>query len=69
MCDRLADKAVTRVLCATMHPAGPQLLPFENIAIILDGKKVTSGISPANRFAWSQGGKKILHRSKTQGTW
>jgi hypothetical protein len=34
-----------------MHPAGPQLLPFENIAIILDGKKVTSGVSPAICFA------------------
>jgi hypothetical protein len=42
---------VTWGLCATTHPAGPQLLPFENIAIILDGKNVTSGISPAIHFA------------------
>jgi hypothetical protein len=50
-CNRLADKAVTRMLCTTTHPAGPQLLPFENIAIILDSKKVTSGVSPAISFA------------------
>jgi hypothetical protein len=51
-CDRLANKAVIRALCTTTHPAGPQLLPFENIAIILDGKKVISGVSPAIRFAF-----------------
>ncbi len=33
------------------HPARPQLLPFENITKILDGKKVTSGVSPAICFA------------------
>ncbi len=46
-CNRLAEEAVTRALCTTMHPAGPHLLPFENIAIILDSKKVTSSVSPA----------------------
>jgi hypothetical protein len=51
MCDRLVDKAVTRALCTTTHPDWPQLLPFENIAIILDGKKVTFSVSPAICFA------------------
>jgi hypothetical protein len=50
-CNRLAEEAVTRALCTTMHPAGPHLLPFENIAIILDSKKVTSSVSPAICFA------------------
>ncbi len=63
-CDRLADKAVTRALCATTHPAGPQLLPFKNIAIILDGKKVTSGVSPAICFAL---GPKEARRFYTTG--
>jgi hypothetical protein len=53
MCNRLAEEAVTRALCTTTHPAGPHLLPFENIAIILDSKKVTSSVSPAICFALS----------------
>ncbi len=52
-CDRLAEEAVTRALCTTTHPAGQHLLPFKNIAIILDSKKVTSSISPAICFALS----------------
>ncbi len=50
-CNRLAEEAVTRALCTTMHPVEPHLLPFKNIAIILDSKKVTSSISPAICFA------------------
>jgi hypothetical protein len=45
------------------------LLPFENIPIILDGKKGDIRHITSNLLCpWSQGGKKILHRSKTQVT-
>jgi hypothetical protein len=50
-CNRLAEEAVTRALCTTRHPARPHLLPFKNIVIILDSKKVTSRVSPAIYFA------------------
>jgi hypothetical protein len=49
-CNKLANKAVTRVLCSTTHPARPHLLPFENVAIMINDKKITSNIALAIWF-------------------
>jgi hypothetical protein len=49
-CNELANQAVTRALCSPTHPAGPHMLPFENIAMMINSEKITSNIAPMIQF-------------------
>jgi hypothetical protein len=51
MCDTLANSAVTRCLTGQSKHSGPNLLPFERSAVVIDGIKITSQIAPTVRFA------------------
>ncbi len=49
-CNGLANEAITRALCSTTHPTGPYLLPFQNIAIMINNKKIASNVAPKIHF-------------------
>jgi hypothetical protein len=40
MCDTLANSAVTHALTLGSQPIAPMLLPFEQVAVVVDGIKL-----------------------------
>ncbi len=60
-CNKLANNAVTRALSSITHPAGPLMLPFENIAIVINNKKIMPNIAPAVCFALGKEEAKRFH--------
>ncbi len=51
-CNTLANGAVTRTLALAPQHTGPMLLlPFEQVAVAVDGIKITSQVAPAIRFS------------------
>jgi hypothetical protein len=46
-CDTLANGAVTCALTLALQHTGPMLLPFEQVAVVVDGVKITSQVAPA----------------------
>jgi hypothetical protein len=50
-CNTLTNSEVTRCLTRQFQQDGPNLLPFERSAVVIDGIKITSQIAPTVRFA------------------
>ncbi len=50
-CNMLANGAVTRALTLAPQHTGPMLLPFERVAVVVNGVKITSQVAPAIQFA------------------
>jgi hypothetical protein len=50
VCDTLAKQAITIALLHGYHSRQSQLLPKEDVALIIWGNKVTGDISPPLRF-------------------
>ena len=50
ICDREANKAVFESIECAFHQEGKQLLPGEDVAVFVRGKKLTSDLSKAIRF-------------------
>ena len=50
VCDREANIAVARSIECAFQQEGKQLLPGEDVAIFVRGKKLTSDLSKAIRF-------------------
>ena len=50
-CNMLANGAVTQALTLTPQHTGPLLLPFEQVAVVVNGVKITSQVAPAIRSA------------------
>jgi hypothetical protein len=60
-CNGLANEAIMRALCSTAHPSGLYMLPFENIAIMINNKKITSILASKIRFEIGRGSTEALH--------
>jgi hypothetical protein len=50
-CNTLANGAISWALTLTPPHTGPMLLPFERIAVVVDGIKITSQVAPAIQFS------------------
>ncbi len=50
VCDTLAKGVVTSALCYGYHDRPTQLLPKEDVALVIWGNKITGDISPHLRF-------------------
>jgi hypothetical protein len=47
MWDMLVNGAITRAFTLALPHTRPTLLPFEQIAVVVDGIKITSQVAPA----------------------
>ena len=50
ICGKLANKAVGRAISEGAHGSGPNLLPHKNVAVILDGIKLTTDVGAKVRY-------------------
>ncbi len=50
ICDELANGAVERAITDGVSHFGPKLLPFESVAVILDGVKLTTDVGSEVRY-------------------
>ena len=50
MCNELANGAVERAITEGISSPGPKFLPFESVAVVLDGIKLTTDVGPEVRY-------------------
>jgi hypothetical protein len=50
ICDKLANGAVERAITEGESHSGPKFLPFESVAVVLDGIKLTTNIGSEVRY-------------------
>jgi hypothetical protein len=50
-CNMLANGAITWASTLVLRHTGPTLLPFEQIAVVVDGIKITSQVAPKIQFS------------------
>jgi hypothetical protein len=50
-CNMLANGTITQALTLNPRHTRPMLLPFEQIAVVVDGIKITSQVAPAIQFS------------------
>jgi hypothetical protein len=70
VCNSLAKRAVTTAIVASYHGGLTQILPWEDVALIVWGNKVTGNISGSLRF---YANKSVAHKyhihQQKKGKW
>ncbi len=69
VCDMLAKRAVTTAICNGYHDPPTQLLPKEDVALIIWGTKITGDISPHLRFHASKEVARRYLASRPKDKW
>ena len=69
VCDTLAKKALTNAIITGYHDRPTQLLPREDVALVIWGNKVTGDISTPLRFHASKEIARNYLRTQTKDTW
>jgi hypothetical protein len=69
VCDTLAKKSITTAIRAGYHNRPTQMLPREDVALIINGNKVTNDISQPLRFHKSKTSARRFHTTKKTKRW
>ena len=69
VCDTLAKKSITTAIQAGYHNRPTQLLPREDVALIINGNKITNDIAQPIRFHASKTSARKFHTTKKTKQW
>jgi len=69
VCDTLAKKSITTAIREGYHNRPTQMLPREDVALIINGNKVTNDISQPLRFHESKTSARRFHTNKKTKRW